>query len=89
MSEATSGPAWSPEFSTLDVANVFPTEKSDSECLNQAARAITRHLKLSSESLIVDNLALRDYHEGEHITTQNDLDHVNQLYYIVWGESAR
>ena len=59
---------------------------SESDCLHQAAQAFMRHLKLPSEEVILDKLTIRDYKIGEHLTTQNDTEHVNHLYYIIYGE---
>ena len=59
---------------------------SDRECLNVAAAALTRHLKLKSEGSFTNILVLKDYTAGEPITTQNDTQHINHLYYVLWGE---
>lgn len=72
--------------SVAGVSELPKAEISESESLHQAARAFMCHLRLSSEELILDKLTIRDYKVGEHLTTQNDPEHVNQLYFIIWGE---
>ncbi|XP_022650715.1 neuropathy target esterase sws-like isoform X3 [Varroa destructor] len=60
-------------------------EPSEEECLAQATRAFARILNLSTEDQLKDKLTIRDYKPGENITKQNDLEHINHLYYIIWG----
>ncbi|OQR78858.1 neuropathy target esterase sws-like, partial [Tropilaelaps mercedesae] len=72
------------------VANVTDSglrtaEPTEEECTVQAARAFARILNLRGDEQIKDKLTIRDYKPGENITKQNDPEHVNQLYYIVWG----
>lgn len=61
-------------------------EPSEEECLAQATRAFARILNLSTEDQLKDKLTIRDYKPGENITKQNDLEHINHLYYIIWGK---
>lgn len=67
---------------------VRTAEPNEEEHIAQAARAFVRILNLNSESQIRDKITIRDYKPGENVTKQNDLEHVNHLYYIIWGECS-
>ncbi|XP_018493909.1 patatin-like phospholipase domain-containing protein 7 [Galendromus occidentalis] len=71
--------------SVVGLSEPTKSEPAEQDCLRQAAQAFMRHLRLSSEELILDKLTLREYKIGENLTTQNDTDHINHLYYIIQG----
>lgn len=83
--KAHSDPSKGRRASVVGVAEMPRAEISESDCLHQAAQAFMRHLKLSSEELILNELTIRDYKIGDALTTQNDTEHVNHLYFIIWG----